>query len=202
MVRWLVNKCVVTLSTVAVFVTPSLSATFDVEGAIYGYRYIAPGAEFLDVRGSAGIEVFDPASLGSVLMTVSAGGDPIIPFGNSSLLMISSGGTEVGAMLFHFPSASFTPTSMKLQALGLPLFPNPSTDQALLALQGVLSFSFSLVDLTAVNETDFLATYLLTGISASKAPEVPEPATGALLTAAFALAGTIRAVRARSAGSR
>lgn len=201
MVRSLVHKFVLGLSVAATFATPCLPATFGITGAIYGYRYIAPGAEFLDVRGLAGIEVFDPASQGSVLMTDSAGGDPIIPFGNSSLLVISGGG-EVGAMLFDFPSASFTPTSMKLQALGLPIVPNPSIDPAMLALQGIFSFSFGLVDLAAVNETDFLATYLLTGITAGKAPAVPEPATGALFVASLAIVGVCRAVRARSAGNR
>jgi hypothetical protein len=195
----LASKCAFVFTCASFLVGPAHAApTFGITGAIYSYRYIAPSAELLDVRGLAAIEVFDPASLGSVLLTDTTGGtDPsfsVIPFGNSSLLAVNSLFTQVGGMLFDFTTPLYTPTTMTLRALGLPITPVPSTDAALLRLQGAFTFQFDLIDLRDAGTGDFLATYLLTGITAERKgpPSVPEPATGGLLGGAAILAAVFR----------
>ncbi|MBC7925980.1 MAG: PEP-CTERM sorting domain-containing protein [Bryobacteraceae bacterium] len=156
-------------------------------GNLFAFRRIAPTGETFDFRGLLQVAVSDPGPLGTAVITDNAGGTDltfaVIPFGIESLLAVDSAFVQVAGIAFDITSVTITPTSLSVNAQGIPIAPNPTTDPALSRLIGGLTFNFSLLDFVPVNSTDFLATYVISSIEDADAA-IPEPSTALMLATA------------------
>ena len=160
-------------------------------GNLIASRYITPGGDIYDIRGLLGLEVYNPALVGTILLTDPTGGtDPgfsTLPFGNDILYGLSGGG-ESTFVEFNFLFPEVSPNTVNLQAIGYPLFPASTTDPALQQVLGPLMFNFFLTNVEPdPNTPNFLASYSFLGVT-----QVPEPATGGVILLGLAVIGFAR----------
>jgi hypothetical protein len=159
--------------------------------ALTATRYVTQGGDVYDIRGLAAVDVYNPGFLGSLLLVdpLQIGAVSTLPFGNSTLFGLNSGASQITMVLFDLVNVTVDPNTLNLVALGVPLFPDPTTDPVLQAMLGQLRFDFSLASLLDNQDGTFLATYQFTGVSAT---DVPEPASLAMLLAGLAGVGLLR----------
>lgn len=146
-----------------------------------------------DFRASAALGVVDttgPSILSLVLAT-----DDGAPFPNSTVFLLNSTLTELGALTFSPGTGVISGTTYTVDALFAPA--GVLTDPGLLALVGGLTATFDLIDAVALGDS-VVAIYGLSGLLAEERPGSPIPEPGTWLLSGIGMAGVL-AIRRKHA---